>query len=46
MKMGGPRGGIEPPSREPQSLILPVDDLGHRYCGIFSLGDFDLLAYP
>jgi hypothetical protein len=25
----GPRGGIEPPSREPQSLMLPVHHLGH-----------------
>lgn len=45
----GPRGGIEPPSEEPQSSILPVDDLGH-YSFLTELvhdliGIF-LLAYP
>jgi hypothetical protein len=42
----GPRGGysgnakiaipIEPPSREPQSLMLPVHHLGHRFVAISS----------
>jgi hypothetical protein len=48
MKMG-PRGGIEPPSREPQSLMLPVHHLGH--CSsltglVHQLIRNFLLAYP
>jgi hypothetical protein len=45
----GPRGGIEPPSEEPQSSMLPVHHLGHS---LFLTGlahqltrNF-LLAYP
>ena len=42
----GPEGGIEPPSGEPQSPMLPLHHSGHRCRGNFSPYDFGLLAYP
>ena len=42
----GPEGGIEPPSGEPQSPMLPLHHSGHGYRSEFRLYNFNLLGYP